>query len=511
MTASITEPRPHGGRTWLLFATVLVIATAGIVYELVAGAVASYVLGDSVTQFSIVIGVYLSALGLGAYLSRYVDERLGAVFVEVELATALAGGASAPILFLAFGATKAFPVVLYGIVTLVGTLVGLELPLLIRLLKARVELKELLSRALTFDYVGALIGSLLFSLLLVPRLGLVRTSLVFGVLNAVVAFGSTWLVDEGAGAFRGARVRAVLTAALLCVGIAQANRITDLAEDQIYADDVIFARQTAYQRIVMTRSSSSFQLFLNGNLQFSSADEYRYHEALVHPAFAAAAHHARVLVGGGGDGLAAREILRHEGVDSITLVDIDPEMTRIARTFPPLVALNRGSLGDPRVTVVNDDAMVWLGASRESFDVIVIDFPDPNNFALGKLYTTRFYALARARLAKGGAIVVQSTSPMFARESFWCVAETMEAAGFTVRAYHTAVPSFGEWGFALGKLEPFDAPTVAGVPGLRYLDDATLASMFVFGADMARVPVDVNRLNNQVLVQYYEREWKRWN
>jgi spermidine synthase len=198
-------------------------------------------------------------------------------------------------------------------------------------------------------------------------------------------------------------------------------------------------------------------------------------------------------------------------VDSITLVDIDPEMTRIARTFPPLVALNRGSLADPRVTVVNDDAMVWLGASRASFDVIVIDFPDPNNFALGKLYTTRFYALARARLAKGGAIVVQSTSPMFARESFWCVAETMEAAGFTVRAYHTAVPSFGEWGFALGKLEPFDAPTLAGLPGLRYLDDATLASMFVFGADMARVPVDVNRLNNQVLVQYYEREWKRWN
>src|SRR5687768_17678917 len=155
---------------------VLVIATAGLVYELVMAAVASYVLGDSVKQFSIVIGVYLSALGLGAYLSRFVTSRLALTFVDVELSAALLGGLSAPGLFLAFSFTNAFRLVLYSIVLLVGVLVGLELPLLIRILRQRLAFEELIAKALTYDYAGALIGSLAFSLLLVPTIGLVHTS-----------------------------------------------------------------------------------------------------------------------------------------------------------------------------------------------------------------------------------------------------------------------------------------------------------------------------------------------
>ena len=501
-----TPPRP-----WLLFATVLVIATAGIVYELVAGAVASYVLGDSVTQFSLVIGVYLSALGAGAYLSRFVDRGLARVFVEVELATAVAGGFSAPALFLAFAHSGAFQVVLYALVGLVGTLVGLELPLLIRLLRAEVDLKELLAKALGFDYVGALVGSVLFSLVLVPKLGLVRTSLAFGLLNALVGLASTWMLAERPEDLRGARARAFVVVALLAAGLAQADRFTQLAEEAIYADEVIFARQTAYQRIVVTRSRASFQLFLNGNLQFSSGDEYRYHEALVHPALAAADRRARVLVLGGGDGLAVREILRWPDVRAVTLVDLDPEMPHLARTFPALRELNGGSLDDPRVAVIEGDAMVWLAEHPGQFDVVIADFPDPNNFALGKLYTTRFYALARAHLAEGGALVVQSTSPLFARTSFWCIARTMEAAGFAVRPYHAFVPSFGEWGYVLAKAAPFELPAHVPPAGLRWLDDATLTSLFVMSRDMAEVPAEVNRLNNQSLVQYYEREWRRWN
>ncbi|MFS8071420.1 MAG: polyamine aminopropyltransferase, partial [Byssovorax sp.] len=288
MVEATAEPAPaasgEGGgaprdaepaRTWLLFATVLVIATSGIVYELVAGAIASYVLGDSVTQFSLVIGVYLSALGLGSWLSKFIDQHLARAFVEVEFATALAGGFSAPLLFIAYAYTKAFPVVLYGTVTVVGTLVGLELPLLIRILKRKIELKELIARALTFDYLGALVGSLLFSLVLVPRLGLVRTSLAFGLLNAVVGIASTWFVTDDREQMTGARARGVVVAGLLVAALTQADRVTTLAEDQIYADEVIFAKQTSYQRIVVTRSTTSFQLFLNGSLQFSSGDEYR--------------------------------------------------------------------------------------------------------------------------------------------------------------------------------------------------------------------------------------------
>ncbi|WP_394838369.1 polyamine aminopropyltransferase [Pendulispora rubella] len=498
-------------KPWLLFATVLVIATAGIVYELVAGAVASYVLGDSITQFSIVIGVYLSALGLGAYLSRFIDTRLARAFVEVEFSTALAGGASAPVLFLAYAHTKAFSLVLYGTVVVVGTLVGLELPLLIRILRQRVVIKELIARALAFDYLGALVGSLLFSLLLVPKLGLVRTSLAFGLLNAVVGIASTWYVGGGPE-MRGARVRGFVIAAILLAAFTQAERITAAAEDQIYADEVIFARQTAYQRIVMTRSQHSFQLFLNGNLQFASADEYRYHEALVHPAFAAAEKRAHVLVAGGGDGLAAREILRYPEVEDVTLVDIDPQMTQIASTLPLLRDLNARSFNDPKMHVVHDDAMVWLANAENKYDIVVVDFPDPNNFALGKLYTTRFYNLVRQHLAPGGALVVQATSPLFARVSFWCIAKTIEAAGFIAKPYHAAVPSFGEWGFVLAKREPFEAPERPRLAGLRFLDEASMKSLFVLSPDMAEEKgVEINKLNNQILVSYYEHEWRRWN
>ncbi len=526
MVEATAEPAPaasgEGGgaprdaepaRTWLLFATVLVIATSGIVYELIAGAIASYVLGDSVTQFSLVIGVYLSALGLGSWLSKFIDQHLARAFVEVEFATALAGGFSAPLLFIAYAYTKAFPVVLYGTVTVVGTLVGLELPLLIRILKRKIELKELIARALTFDYLGALVGSLLFSLVLVPRLGLVRTSLAFGLLNAVVGIASTWFVTDDREQMTGARARGVIVAGLLVAALTQADRVTTLAEDQIYADEVIFAKQTSYQRIVVTRSTTSFQLFLNGNLQFSSGDEYRYHEALVHPAFAAARERKKILIAGGGDGLAAREVLRYPEVESVTLVDIDPEMTRIASSLPLLRSLNKSSLEDAKLHVVHQDAMVWVAElpPEEKFDVLIVDFPDPNNFALGKLYTTRFYNLARAHLAAGGAVTVQSTSPLFARESFWCIARTMEAAGFFVRPYHAAVPAFGEWGFVLAKAEAFELPPRPLLAGLRFLDAPTMASLFVMSADMLAVPVEVNRLNNQILVQYYEREWKRWN
>lgn len=504
----MSHPAP---KPWLLFATVLVIATSGIVYELVAGAMASYVLGDSVTQFSLVIGVYLSALGLGAYLSKFVTKDLERTFVEVELATAVAGGSLAPALFLTYAHTSVFQLVLYAGVILVGTLVGIELPLLIRILRKQLKLSDLLAKALTFDYVGALVGSVLFSIILVPRLGLVRTSLLFGLMNAIVGVLSTFMLDDPkAPRLRGSRLRGVFVAALLALAITQAKRITSLGEEAIYADDVVHAKQTAYQRIVVTRGRASFQLFLNGNLQFSSADEYRYHEALVHPAMAVAERPRKVLVAGGGDGLAVREILRHPEVETVHLVELDPEMTKLSREFPLLRELNEGSLHRPEVTIVHADAMVWLKENDHLFDVIIVDFPDPNNFALGKLYTTGFYRLARKRLREGGAMVVQATSPMFARHSFWCIARTIEASGFFVRPYHAFVPSFGEWGYVLAKREEFDIPGRAP-EGLRWLDDEGMRAMFVLGRDMQEVPVEVNRLNNQLLVHYYEREWRRWN
>ncbi len=515
-----SEPAPRG-KAPLLLLTVFVIATCGLVYELLASTLASFVLGDAVTQYSTVIGVYLSAMGLGAWLSRFVGKGVARSFVDVEIAVALVGGGSAPLLFFAFAHLSWFRVALYAVVLVIGVLVGMEIPLLLRILRQRWAFKDLVSQVLTVDYIGALVGSLAFPIFLVPRLGLVRGSLVIGAVNALTALSSTWVLRDELGSVSLLRARAGLVLAALCVGIVGADKLTLLAEEGLYADEIVYAKQTEYQRIVVTRGKGSFQLFLNGNLQFSSADEYRYHEALVWPAVSVRAGEGRaterVLVLGGGDGLALREIERLPSVREIVLVDLDPAMTRLASAMPLLRELNEKSFADPRVSVVNDDAYVWLGDAKNTgrtFDVIVADFPDPNHYALGKLYTTRIYALMKAHLAAGGVLAVQSTSPLFARRSFWCIARTLEKAGMSILPYHAFVPSFGEWGFVLarpGKLEvPPRLPELPANVHLRYLDDATMRSLFVLGRDMAPLEVEVNRLDNQVLVHYYEAEWKRF-
>lgn len=497
-------------RTPILFINVLIIAACGLIYELLAGTVASYVLGDSVTQFSLIIGLYLSALGVGAWLSRFIDRDLAARFVDIELGVALIGGLSAPLLFLGFSRLEWFRLFLYLVVFAIGTLVGLELPILMRILKEQLDFKELVSRVLSFDYIGSLIAAVLFPMFLVPRLGLVRTSLVFGLLNALVGLYGTWLLRplmRGVGVLR---ARAIFITLLLLIALARADLVTALSEDELYADDIVYATSSQYQRILVTNNAAGFQLFLNGNLQFSSADEYRYHEALVHPAMSASGSRANVLILGGGDGLALREVLKYPSVKSVTLVDLDPKMTKLAESFPPLGSLNGHSFRDPRVKVVNEDAMIWIERVRDAFDTVIIDFPDPNSFALGKLYTTRFYKLLRARLTADAAVSVQCTSPLYARRSYWCVIRTMEAAGFHVRPYQTTVPSFGVWGYALARTQPFGTPTEVTVP-TRFLDEATLASMFVFPRDMTALPVEINRLDNQMLVRYYEEEWRKWS
>lgn len=494
----------------LLFITVLVIATCGLVYELVVGALASYLLGDSITQFSTVIGVYLFAMGIGAWLSGFIERGVPQRFVEIELAVALVGGVSAPFLFFTFAESASFRVTLYGVVLTIGTLVGLEIPLLLRILKDQLQFKDLVSRVLTFDYVGALIASLLFPIVLVPQLGLVRTSLLFGLINALVGLWSTWLLADGLAHVIRLRVKAVAVSLLLICGFAFSNQMTLFFEEHLYHDEVVHAQSSPYQRIIVTRGRNGFSLFLNGNLQFASVDEYRYHEALVHPAMTHAVARKHILILGGGDGLAAREVLRYGEVEDITLVDLDPAITKLASKYSELTALNHQSLSSPKLTVINDDAMQFLAQPGNKYDVVIVDFPDPNNFSLGKLYTTRFYALLSSRLAARGVVVIQSTSPLFARQSFWCVDTTLRAAGFLTRPYHALVPSFGEWGFVLASREAL-APATALPEGLRFLSPETVETLFHFPMDMSPVPAEVNRLNNQVLVHYYENEWRRWN
>jgi len=496
----------------LLYVTVVLVATCGLVYELVAGAVSTYLLGDSVTQLSTVIGVHLSAMGVGAWLSKYVEERVAERFVDCQIAASFVGGLGGPVLYLTFAQSSHVRLVLYLLVASTGILVGAELPLLIRVLKRRVAFKDVVPRVLSLDYAGALLGALVFALVLLPNLGILRTGIVFGILGVASGLWGTWVLGTSLEP-RPLRIRAFIALAVLGGALAASQKIVKVADEALLLHPVAFTKQTQYQRIVLTQARSGVSLFLDGNLQFASIDEYRYHEALVHPAFAVAKKKENVLVLGGGDGLAVREILRHPEVQSVTLVDLDKGMTDLARELPLLRDLNHQSLFDPRVRVINDDAMVWITEDHpgvpKTFDVVIVDFPDPNNFALGKLYTVRFYRLLKERIAEGGVVAVQSTSPLVARRSFWCVVRSIETAGFVARPYHALVPSFGEWGFVLAGREALPLPS--HVPaGLKYLTDATVASLFDIAPDMSQVPVEVNRLNNQMLVRYYEEEWQRW-
>ena len=332
----------------LLFISVLLIAACGLIYELVAGTLASYLLGDSILQFSTVIGTYLFAMGIGSALSRYLNRGLVYRFIWIELLLGVIGGFSSALLMLAFAFTQGFSIILYALVIVMGVLVGLEIPLLMRIVKDRYNFRDVIAHVLTFDYLGALAASLIFPIILVPRLGLVRSAMLFGLINVAVALWTTFIFANQLATTRALRAACLLVLVALGVGIAEAKKITATAEDNIYADEIIFARDTRYQHLVLTRFKDDIRLFLNSHLQFSSRDEYRYHEALIHPGLASIPTPRRVLVLGGGDGLAVREILKYPQIESITLVDLDPEMTKLFSSHTMLTELNKNSLSSPK-------------------------------------------------------------------------------------------------------------------------------------------------------------------
>ena len=495
--------------TYALLFSVLVIASCGLVYELVAGALASYLLGDSVTQFSTIIGAYLFAMGIGSYLSSYVGKGLINRFIFIELCIGLIGGSSAAILFLSFSFLGTLSVLLYTLIFIVGALVGLEIPLLLRILKEQLQFKDLVAQVLTFDYLGALVVSILFPVVLAPKLGLIRTGFFFGLLNVVVAGWTIWLFRDRLPGLAHLRNACIVTTALLLAGFVYAERMTTLAEENLFSDEIIFATSSPYQRIVLTRWKDDIRLHLNNHLQFSSRDEYRYHEALVHPGLSAVPYPRRVLVLGGGDGLAIREVLKYDTVESITLVDLDAKITDLFSTNPMLTNLNQNALLSPKVNIVSDDAFVWLEHSKEMFDFVAVDFPDPSNHSLGKLYTNSFYKLLKKHVSEQGIIAIQSTSPFFAPRSYWCIARTLESVGFQVSPYHTYVPSFGDWGFMIASQRPYHPPNTYP-PDLKYLTPETAAAMFQFPKDMRAVDdLEINRLSNQILTQYFEAEWRQ--
>lgn len=504
---------------WLLAATFLV-SIAGIFYELVIATSSTFLIGDSVRQFSFVIGLFLTSMGLGAWASRYVGTaRVG--FIWGQMALALIGGASAPLLFLVYAYLGTTSALLLVLIVATGALSGMEIPLIVRMLNELGAAKFRFENVLSLDYVGALVASILFPIVIVPLLGLISSSLLFGTLNLAIA-GITLLVfwDSVSRAMQGFWL---FSAVILVGGLMNTDRLVALSDAAIFEDDIIYSETTPYQKIIVTRFQDRYRLYLNNGIQFDSLDEYRYHELLVHPAILGAARAERILILGGGDGLAAREVLKHQAVKSIDLVDLDPAVTDLFSTHLSLRQLSGNALNDPRVTVHNADAWSFLEKQLEGqnpdtlYDVVIADLPDPKDYALSKLYTVEFYRLLRQSTSGSAVIVTQAGSPTFAADAFWSIDASMDAGltdpAATTLAYHGYIPSFGDWGFVLGHKGRFDAAAVeSGLStlDLRYLNPTIWQASMVFPADTAPRPVKTNQLSNHALVDYYLDGWAQW-
>ena len=500
-----------------LLLVVFVCAACGLVYELALVALGSYLIGNTAAQASIVLGVMVFAMGIGALAAKPLQRKAALSFALIELLLALLGGLSVLGLYAAFAWLHLYTFAMVGVALVVGGLIGAEIPLLMVLLQRirKQDAGSAVADLFAADYVGALLGGLAFPFLLLPVFGQIRGALVVGAVNAVagtILVFTLFRKDLGVRARIGLGAASVLVAVLLAGAFVFSSAFEANARQAMYRDPVVFAQQSRYQEIVMTEEfswegSADFRLFLNGDLQFSSVDEYRYHESLVHPVLAGS--RANVLVLGGGDGLAVREILKYPDVATVTLVELDPAMTNLARTDERLSVLNGHSLDDPRVTVVNADAFTWLRESTHSYDAIVVDMPDPDETATAKLYSVEFYGLVGGVLAPGGRMVVQSGSPYFAPKAYWCIGETMKEAGLATVPYHVDVPSFGDWGYFLAV--PGDTPPTLALdapPGLKFMDQRLLEASTAFPLDRPPLDLESSTLMNPVILEYAQGEWR---
>jgi len=514
LESSPTTLTPHQ-TAWLLL-SVLIVALCGIAYELIIAAVSSYLLGNSVAQFSITIGLFMFAMGIGSYLTKFIHTQLVERFIQIEIAVALVGGLSAAILFVVFPYYALYKPVMYGLILLIGTLVGLEIPLLTRILSRSASFSESLAHVLSLDYIGALIGSVSFPLLLLPSLGLFRSAFAIGLLNISVAAIALTMFKASHPKVTAYWKYAVLVIGILLIGLLASGRIAQFAEGQLFADEMIYSEQTPYQRIVLTSHprNGEVRLYLDGHLQFAALDEHRYHESLVHPVMSIGKPPKKILVLGGGDGLAIREVLKFKSVESIELVDIDPSMTELSKRFEVIRKLNLDSLLDSRVQIIHADAFNYvqqaysrLANTGRWYDRIIIDLPDPHSEVLNKLYCKEFYKLIHRILSDDGAFVTQSSSPVITREAFWCIEATIQAADFRVIPYRTHLNSFGEWGFQIAvkatNNTDLKAIVLADV-SRKYLSDEILAGSQIFALDNGRLPSPVNSLFEPKLYMLYE-------
>jgi len=490
-----------------LFAT----GISGIVAEYVLSTLASYFIGNAILQFTLIVSIMLFSMGLGSRLSRSFDKDIIGYFILTELILSVLVSFSAIVSYLVFGFTQHSWIVIYLMSIFVGVLIGLEIPLATRINNEFESLKTNISSILEKDYYGSLIGGLFFAFVGLPYLGLTYTPFVLGFLNFVVSF---WLFKVLKSYLSIAWRRSLtigygIVGLVLILGISFAKPIIQFGEQAKYKDKVIFKKQTKYQKIIITDWMGYFSLFINGNQQLSSFDEYLYHEPMVHPVMGLVKQHKNILVLGGGDGCLVRELLKYKDIDKITLVDLDPEMIRLGKENEMFVDLNENALNHIIVNTISEDAFNFIDQSVELYDVIFIDLPDPNSVDLNKLYTQEFYSMCKRKMTHDGLLITQAGSPYYGTKAFYCIEKTIKFTGLFTIALHNQILTLGEWGWIIGSKQPIQKEQIQNVSlnnlDLKWLNKEALLQISSFGKPLVDTTgIEVNTIFSPKLYQYYK-------
>lgn len=501
--------------SFVLMAAIFATGFSGIVAEYLLSTLATYFLGDSIFQWTMIVSTMMFTMGVGSRISKFFTTNLLVKFLTLEFILSLTV-AFAPIIVYTLSAyTDSLAVFIYGFSMLIGTLIGMEIPLVTRINGEYEELKTNISNVLEKDYYGSLLGGVFFAFVGIPFLGLSYTPFLLGFVNFAVAilvffYLNNLIAPKPKRLFNMSGLGIFI---LLVAGVIFADPIIKYGEQKKYLDKVVYAKQSKYQRIVMTQWKDEYWLYLNGNLQLSTIDEVMYHEPLVHPAMALHPNPQKVLVLGGGDGCAVREILKYPTVQKVSLVDLDPAMTHLGLEHPVWTAQNGHALKDPKVEVINEDGFSFLANQKKFYDVIIVDLPDPKTVELNRLYSQEFYQIAHKHLRPNGVLITQAGSPYFATRAFNCIFETMKAADFKTVALHNQILSLGEWGWVLGVKTEQDLDVKAKIQRLdfegietRWINQEAMQLITSFGKNIFPVEsdsVEINRIHDPVLYKYY--------
>ena len=499
-------------KSFALKAALFATGISGIVAEYILSTLASYFIGNAILQFTLIVSIMLFAMGLGSRISKSFNNNLVFYFVIIELILSLLVSFVAIISYLVYGFTDTSWIVIYFLSIVIGLLIGLEIPFATRINNEFEELRLNISSILENDYYGSLIGGLFFAFVGLPYLGLTYTPFILGFVNLSVSFWMFYALRE----FITQKQKNILKTLYfivvtgLLLGIYFAKPIILFGEQAKYADKIVFSKQTKYQKIIITKWKNWHSLYINGNQQLSTFDEYLYHEPMVHTALGLTKEKSNILILGGGDGCIVRELLKYQEVKNITLVDLDNQMIEIAKNNKIFTDLNQQSFSNKKVNIVINDAFTFLENTKQFYDVILVDLPDPNNVDLNKLYSKEFYHLSKKRLKKDGSFITQSGSPYYATKAFYCIEKTMKAAGLYTLPLHNQILTLGEWSWIIAKKTKITKQDIQQIDvsklDLKWLNNDALSMITSFGKPLIDTTnTKVNTIFSPVLYTYYQK------